>query len=169
MDILSHGLWGGVIAGRRNKKNFIWAFLFGIAPDLFSFGIFTGMTILGLASGPDWSAGVPLESDIPQYVHHLYDFTHSAVVFLVFFLIVWAVRRRPFWPMTAWFLHIALDFPTHTAKFFPTPILWPFVDVRFSGIPWSHPIIFIPNVVLLVLVYVWVYVILPRKRRNMIK
>ena len=50
MDIVSHGLWGGLAFGRKNKKSFWLSFLFGIAPDFCSFGIFTISTILGFES-----------------------------------------------------------------------------------------------------------------------
>lgn len=164
MDILSHGLWGGLLTGRENKKAFWWSFGLGIAPDLFSFGLFTGMTLLGLASGPDWSAGPPPESTIPDYVHTLYDLTHSFVTFGVVFLVVWAIRKKPFWPLLAWALHIAMDIPTHSTEFFPTPFLWPFFNsVRVNGIPWSHPIIFIPNLILLLVLYVWFFGVKKKK------
>ena len=39
MDILSHGLWGAIAFGRRNRPSFWLAFVIGLAPDLLSFGI----------------------------------------------------------------------------------------------------------------------------------
>ena len=167
MDVLSHGLWGGIALGRKSRKDFWWAFGCGVAPDLLSFGVFSAMTILGLASGPDWSAGPPPKSAIPTYVHSLYDLTHSLVVFAVVFFGVWLVRKKPFLPLLAWALHIAMDIPTHSTAFFPTPFLWPFFDnIRFNGIPWSHPLIFFPNVALLVALYAW---FLATKRRGKAK
>lgn len=149
MDIISHGIWGSLGFGRRNRKSFWLAFFFGIAPDLFSFGIFTASTWVGLASGPDWSGGPPDPNLIPQYVHSLYDVTHSLVVFLVVFGIVWLLRGKPLYELAAWGLHILLDIPTHSSRFFPTPFLWPISDFHINGIPWSDPVIFIPNVILL--------------------
>lgn len=170
MDILSHGLWGGIIAGRKNRRDFWWSFFFGIVPDMFSFGIFTIMTTLGLASGPDWKAGMPPESDIPIYVHQLYNITHSLVVFAVIFLIVWYIRKKPYLPLLAWAIAIILDIPTHTAEFFPTPFLWPFFDnIRFDGISWSQPIILLPNFILLVLLYVWFFIIKKHTQKYKIK
>jgi hypothetical protein len=167
MDILSHGLWGGAAFGRKSKRLFWWAFFFGIAPDLFSFGVFTASTVLGLASGPDWSGGPPPESAIPAYVHQLYHVTHSLVIFAIVFAVVTLIRRKPFYPMLAWPLHILVDIPTHSARFFPTPFLWPlFDDVHVDGIPWSHPAIFIPNVVLLALVYLWFFYLKPRREKR---
>lgn len=153
MDILSHGLWGGAAFGRKAKKSFWLAFFIGIAPDLFSFGIFSAMNILGLASGPDWSNGPPSPGAIPEYVHTLYNWTHSLVIFAIVFGIVWLLRKKPLYELLAWPLHILMDLPTHSTRFFPTPFLWPFADYRFDGIPWSHPWIFFPNWILLVLVY----------------
>ncbi len=159
MDIISHGLWGGVAFGRKNKRDFWWSFGFGIAPDLFSFGIFSAMSVLGVVSGPDWSAGPPDPSTIPQYVHSLYNITHSLVIFAFVFGIVWAIRKKPWLPMLAWPLHILVDMPTHSTEFFPTPFLWPFFNnVRIDGVPWSHPWIFAPNVVLLAGLYLWFFV-----------
>jgi len=155
--------------GRQNKKDFWWSIFYGIAPDLFSFGIFTGMTILGLASSPSWSSGLPLESAIPPFIHTLYRITHSLVIFAVIFLAVWLLRKKPLIPMLAWGIHILMDIPTHSMEFFPTPFLWPFFNgIRFSGISWGHPIIFIPDVILLFVLYIWFFIIKP-KRYNKIK
>lgn len=163
MDILSHGLWGGITLGRKNKKDFWWAFVIGLAPDLLSFGIFTLMIILGLATGPDWSLGPPPEGSIPKYVHSLYEVTHSFIIFAIVFFVVWLIRKKPFLPLLAWALHISMDIPTHSTEFFPTPFLWPFFDnIRVNGIPWSHPIIAIPNATLLIILYFWVFVVKKR-------
>lgn len=160
MDIISHGLWGGVAFGRKSKKTFFQAFFCGVAPDLFSFGIFTAATIIGLAERPDWSAGPPPADMIPGYVSFLYNITHSLVIFALVFGVIWVLWKKPFLPLLAWPLHILLDIPTHSLSFFPTPFLWPFFDgVRVDGIPWSHPYIFIPNVLFLVVLYMWFFVV----------
>lgn len=157
MDTLSHGLWGSLAFGRRNRWSFGWAFFFGIAPDIFSFGIFFVSIWLGFVSGIDWSAGPPDQSLIPQYVHNIYNITHSLIIFAVVFASVWLARQRPFLEMTAWGLHILMDIPTHSDNFFPTPFLWPLSSFHINGIPWSHPIIFVPNVVLLGMLYLWFF------------
>ena len=66
---------------------------------------------------------------------------------------MWLIRRKPLLEMGAWALHICMDIFTHSTAFFPTPFLWPVSDVHFDGMPWSTPIIFIPNVVLLAVLY----------------
>jgi hypothetical protein len=49
MDILSHGLWGAIAFGRRDRPSFWLAFLLGLAPDLLSFGILYFAVSLGMA------------------------------------------------------------------------------------------------------------------------
>lgn len=153
MDVISHGLWGGIAFGRKNRRAFIWAFSFGVMPDLLSFGILSFMRILGLASGPDWSNGLPKMSEIPAYVHAMYNVTHSLFIFALAFVIVFLITKKIFWPMFAWLLHILIDIPTHSVRFFATPFLWPFSDYKFNGVGWSHPYIYYPNVALLLILY----------------
>jgi hypothetical protein len=155
MDIISHGLYGGIAFGRKSKFSYWKAFFFGVLPDLLSFGIFTTFTVLGLASGPDWTSGPPDPSAIPGYVHQLYDVTHSLVVALGVFGLVWLVTKKPMLELLAWPLHILVDIPTHSSEFFPTPFLWPLSDFSIDGVSWGQPIIFIPNVLLLIALYTW--------------
>lgn len=155
MDILSHGLWGGIAFGRKSRRSFWLAFAIGLAPDLLSFGILWTAVILGLADPPDFSHGTPPESTIPPYVHHLYDVTHSFVVFLFVFLLIWFATKRPRWEMAAWGLHVLVDLPTHSYAFFATPVLWPLVGWKFDGWQWMTPAILIPNYFLLALLYAW--------------
>ena len=155
MDILSHGLWGAIAFGRRNRPSFWLAFVIGMAPDLLSFGILWAAVFFGLAEKPDFSHGTPPESSIPQYVHHLYNVTHSLLVFLVVFLLIWWFLKRPLWELAAWGLHVLVDVPTHSHAFFATPVLWPFFGWKFDGWQWMTPAILITNYVLLSLLYAW--------------
>lgn len=164
MDIFSHGLYGGVLVGKKSRKSYWTAFFFGIAPDLFSFGIFTASIWLGFASGPDWGSGRPDVSLIPGYVSSLYDMTHSLIVFGIAFLAAWVVFKRPLWEMLGWMFHILLDIFTHSAEFFPTPFLWPISDYYFDGHSWGSPQIFIPNLIILAVLYaLWWF---KRKQNN---
>ena len=156
MDILSHGLWGGIALGRSSRKSYWLAFLFGVAPDLFSFGpVFaSGLWLHGL----EFFRGIghpPPASLIPAYVHHLYNLTHSLLVFGAVFGIVWLLRGKPMLEIGAWGLHLGMDIFTHSNAFFPTPFLWPLSDAHFDGLPWTDPRIFVPNVLLLALFYAW--------------
>ncbi len=154
MDIFSHGLYGGVAFGRMSKRDYITAFLFGIAPDLLAFGTFfiTNLFSSGTLGKPD------IET-IPHYIFIIYDFSHSLVVFSVFFAFLWFFGYKHFAKLTlAWPLHILVDIPTHDAAFFPTPFLWPISDSHIDGISWGHPMIFFPNVVLLLGLYAYWYI-----------
>jgi len=155
MDILSHGLWGAVAFGRKSRPSFGLAFVLGLAPDLLSFGILYIAVALGMAERPDFSHGTPPESSIPPYVHHLYNVTHSLVIFLIVYLLIWGIQKRPVWELGAWGLHVLVDVPTHSHAFFATPVLWPLVGWKFDGWQWMNPAILIPNYVLLALCYGW--------------
>lgn len=135
MDTLSHGLWGGVVFGR---KKFLTAFLFGIAPDAISFGpFFILWAINGFPKITRKLGEPPDPSVIPQYVYSLYNITHSLIVFLLVAAVV--IMLLDIKPILAWGLHILLDIPTHTKSFFPTPYLWPFPTPYFDGFRWATP------------------------------
>lgn len=156
MDIISHGLWGSIAFGRTGRSSFWWSFFFGVLPDLSSFGLYTLGTWVRLFPHPDWRSGEhPIPEEIPVFVHTLYNYSHSLIIFLVVFGFIWLIRRRPIWPVAAWGLHIFVDIPTHSSDFFPTPFLFPLSDFHINGISWSNPIIFFPNVLLLFMGLIW--------------
>lgn len=156
MDIVSHGLWGGIAFGRTNRRSFGLAVGCGMLPDLVPFGPWRLAILLGLAQRPPYNGWEPPDpSLIPAYVHRLYSVTHSLVVFLVVFAVIGVVCRKPIWESCAWGLHIGMDIFTHSTRFFPTPFLWPISAVTVNGWPWGRPAIFVPNVLLLVLLYAW--------------
>jgi len=156
MDIFSHGLYGGAVFGRKSKKSFWTAFLFGIFPDVFAFGLPISHLLFSLLVGgqADFIRG-PEDgyANIPSYVFTLYDISHSFVIFIALFFLVWVIRKKPLLVMLAWGLHIVMDIFTHSDAFFPTPFLWPLSDYYFSGIGWGQPVIFFPNVTVLALLY----------------
>lgn len=95
MDTLSHGLWGGVTVGRNSRSAYWTAFAFGVAPDLLAFGPFFVGTLLGVYERPIIPAGGhPRESNLPVYVHTVYQYTHSLVIFALAFGLVWWIRAR---------------------------------------------------------------------------
>ncbi len=157
MDILSHGLWGGVAFGRKNRRSFWAAFSFGVLPDLLSFGPFFALVFLGLAQRPSFANEPPDPSLIPTYVHQIYSITHSLPVFALGFALLWLFFRRPVWEAMAWGIHILLDIVTHSYEFFPTPFLWPLSRFEFDGWPWAGPWIFFPNIALLAVFYAWYF------------
>jgi membrane-bound metal-dependent hydrolase YbcI (DUF457 family) len=90
-------------------------------------------------------------------VYTLYNVSHSFLTAFLVFGIVWFVYKKPMFELLAWPLHILVDIPTHSSEFFPTPFLWPLSDFTVNGISWGQPVIFIPNVVLLIGLYVWFF------------
>ncbi len=159
MDIISHGLYGGVAFGRMRRRDYVTAFLFGIGPDLLAFA---PLFIMNLISGGPM--GRPSLETIPLHVFTVYSITHSLVFYAVLFAFLWFLGKKPFAKLTlAWPLHILVDIPTHDFTFFPTHFLWPISDFHINGISWGQPIIFIPNVVLLLSLYVYWYI---QRRKN---
>jgi hypothetical protein len=154
MDIISHGLWGGIALGRGSRRSFWAAFCFGIAPDLFAFGFLFIGALVTRGFGILRNVGHPPPiSAIPAYVFQLYNVSHSLVVFCLAFGVVWFFRGKPLLEMGAWGLHIVTDIFTHATTFFPTPLLWPLAKLQVNGHPWSDPLIFIPNIVVLAVLY----------------
>jgi hypothetical protein len=138
MDVLAHGLWGGVWFYPRRGKKFAAAVALGMAPDLLSFGLFhvsspgwIALRIAGKVSGP------PPLSILPEFVFHAYNLTHSLLVWMALFVLLYAVFRHPPWVFLAWGFHILCDIPTHNSDYFPTPYLWPLPAPVIDGISWA--------------------------------
>ena len=158
MDIISHGLWGGVTLGKKKRRNFIYAFGLSILPDILGEGIMFSLIFLGVSNMPSIEQGHPNITEFPVCVQNFYNATHSLIIFIVVFALIWIITRKPFWLLLAWGLHIIIDIPTHSFKLFPTPFLWPISDFKINGIPWDNSIILIPNILLLVIFYIfWFY------------
>lgn len=164
MDIVSHGLWGGVACGRASKKSYWKAFLFGVAPDLFAFIPQFAYLIFSPESA-HFGAGPPSSESILPLTYSLYNISHSLVVFAIIFGLFWIIRKKPVIPMLAWGLHILCDIPTHSTQFFPTPFLWPLADVRVDGFSWGQQWFLVLNYSLIIIVYGLVW--LSRKRRQL--
>ncbi len=157
MDTISHALWGKGLFGYRKYRWF--AFLFGVIPDLLSFGLYFLFNVITNPFTVKW--GKPELADIPSWVFSLYDFSHSLIIAIIFILIAYKFNKDFCFPMLAWPFHILLDFFTHSIQYFPTPILWPISDYRFNGIPWSNPYILIGNIICIFLIFIY-----RRKRSN---
>lgn len=166
MDILAHGLWGGVGFYPQGAKKFGQAFLVGMAPDLVAFGLlhlsrpeWLKMRLAGEISGPP-----PLEM-IPGYVFQAYNLSHSLVIWAGVFGLVWFLSRNPPWVLLAWGLHVVCDIPTHNSGYFPTPYLWPLPTPLVEGISWSEPWFMASNYSALLAAYLAVFFYTGRKKR----
>ena len=169
MDVLAHGLWGGVAFYPKGGKKFAAGFVFGMAPDLLSFGVYH-------VTHPNWLwsrlagevSGPPPLSTLPEFLFHAYNLTHSFVVWAALFVLIWVVRRHPPWAFSAWGLHILCDIPTHNSRFFPTPYLWPLSTPFVEGTSWAAPWFMMTNYTALLVFYcgMFFYVRKRDKRRK---
>ncbi len=182
MDIFSHGLWAS--AGARiinikseRKLNFWRAAFWGIFPDLFAFIIPFAWMIFQLLSGDRTPTFRPPQDEpVPPNRHwtlelasQLYNVSHSVVIFIAVFVVVFFLwryllgRRAPI-EIFGWLLHIFMDIPTHSYRFFPTPVFWPLFGWKFDGTSWATPQFLVINFSFLIIVYffLWFY----KKRKS---
>lgn len=179
MDILAHSLWGTVGVKRINedlekkgksKVSVVASALWSIFPDIFAFGlpfmislytiVFQGKSFSSISHHtPHLSSGDPT-FDLASY---LYQFSHSIIIFLLIFGVVWFLFKKPQIAMLGWLLHILIDIPSHSLEFFPTPFLFPFSDYVFPyGVRWSTPWFMIVNYSFLLLFFLY-YIFRKRK------
>ena len=150
MDIFAHGLWSYAIF---HKKKYVWlAVLFGLLPDFLSFGI---IFVINLVNG-NFNRGPPAISSLPEWLFAAYNLTHSIVMFIAVFFLIYLITKHWFWPLTAWAVHIIIDIPTHSTRFFPTPFLWPVSDYVFNGISWATPWFMAVNYSALLIVFLMI-------------
>lgn len=162
MDTFSHGLWGGLVFGRKvtlTKRQkisyFLLALLLGMAPDLLSFGPhFLTWALAGFPAYPvaPGMEGAPAVESLPAYVVPAYNITHSLLVWFASFLLLRLMIKKWPWVFGAWGFHILCDIPTHTTLYFPTPFLWPFDTPYVNGIAWGNPYFMTFNYGLLALI-----------------
>lgn len=180
MDLLSHVFWTWAVFTVLIKKikqplNIKKAIFWGVFPDFFAFGIpiillavefLTGKISMSDLPGPD-KIEPPQQNfnSIIQIVSVLYSISHSFVIFFIV-AIIWIAmlylkRKSPAltlaqilpWEIGGWALHILIDIPTHSTKFYSTPFLWPISDIKFSGISWSTPWFLGLNYFVMIIVY----------------
>lgn len=161
MDIISHGLWA-VVAGKTVERKIKtplggWKlFASGVLPDALAFGIPFIWLIWNAATGDvSFADGRPQDGEPPALASNpiyripqiVYPLTHSLVICAVTVLLVWLARsgwkrldlaKLP-WLMIGWPLHILCDVPTHSYRFYPTPVLWPLSGWKFDGFSWGQP------------------------------
>jgi len=175
MDVFSHWLWGVLVT--RKDVNWKVAGPMSVLPDLLAF---IPSFIYSFAYGLERTSvdENTLTSDFPAIAWDIYRFSHSAVVVTVCLLLSWwlftrfqgsrfedqfAVQHRgnplklAFLLWAPWYVHIALDIPTHTLQFFPTPVFHPISDAMFDGVRWSTPIVWFSNVGAIAVL--WFYVL----------
>lgn len=153
MDIVAHGLWAGIavaaVARRRPVSRREAGLAVGLAllPDLAHALPVLALALVqpgGLALLAAYATALPgLEPPLPPPVaglaHHLHCTLHSAVVAAAVSALLW--RRAPALrlPLLGWWSHIVIDVFTHSARFYPSPVLYPFTQAGFDGVAWNTP------------------------------
>jgi len=172
MDILAHSLWNTIgakklnenLEKRRKKKiSILGSAFWSIFPDLFAFSIPFFLSLFSIIfKGEKFSSlshhgpFLHISNDTFDLSAFLYQFSHSLIIFILVFFIVWLVFKRPRLAMLGWALHILIDIPSHTLQFFPTPFLFPISNYHFPyGLHWSNPYFMITNYALLLLVFLF--------------
>ena len=173
MDIFAHGLWAGAAyralnkkRAERNQKKFSvgWAVFWGVFPDLFAFGLPFAIIFWNIFMGNLQMSDFPKPNNtepptatslmVLNLASNLYNISHSMIIFaLVFAAVLFILKRGP-WELCGWALHILIDLPTHTYKFFPTPIFWPISGWKFNGISWGEPWFMAINYISIIAVYI---------------
>lgn len=148
MDVLAHFLWSSAVFFRY--KWCWWAGVVGMLPDLLSMGILTIVRAIQFFF-EDWAY---ILGPVPQWLNYLYNFTHSIVIWVLLFWIIWLWVQKPPYIMFAWLLHIVIDIFTHAPGHFPTPILWPFSTWYYAyGVRWVTPLFMVINYSALAVLY----------------
>ncbi len=144
MDFISHALWPVAIFQNARWK---WkAALFGILPDV---GTFAPLIYLFSQDGlrqVKWiipftnRIGIPyLTLTIPDGWMAPYYLLHSMVVWIVVVTVVFFFRKKMYWPLLGWGLHIAFDMFLHSGRY-ATQILYPLSDWAIdSEVGWQDP------------------------------
>jgi hypothetical protein len=169
MDILAHALWAGagVAAAHRRWPMAPRAAAATVAlaamPDMGHMLPLLGWSIVGDGSlGTVWRYAFALpgqEPVVPPLVamlsHHLHCTLHSAIVAGLVTLLLWFALRHLWLPLLGWWSHIVIDIFTHSADFYPAPVLYPFTQRGFDGIAWNTPWFMVLNYTALACTGVW--------------
>lgn len=153
MDILAHSLWAGIgvacLSGRVPipRRTAVATVTLAALPDLVQM-----LPLLAWALGSDGSFAAlfdfaiampgkepPMPLVVGTLSHHLHCGLHSAVSASVITLLLWLLTRSFWIPLAGWWSHIVIDFFTHSADYYPVPVLYPFSYWGFDGLAWNTP------------------------------
>ena len=82
---------------------------------------------------------------------------HSAVVAGAVTLLLWTIRQTLWVPLLGWWSHIVIDVFTHSADYYPSPVLYPITQRGFDGLAWNTPWFLVLNYVVLCTVGWWLW------------
>ena len=171
MDILAHALWvgAGVALARRRwivpTRTLISTVVLAALPDVFQLLPIAGWWVFHDGSVQAlWAYAVAMPGQEPalpamveRWSHHLHCVAHSAIVAGAATLLLWAVRRSLWIPLLGWWSHIIIDVFTHSADYYPSPVLYPITERGFDGLAWNTPWFMVLNYSALVAVGFWLW------------
>jgi hypothetical protein len=168
VDILAHGLWVGIglaaVSRRRpiSRRTALLTVGLAVLPDIVHLVPVLALSVAqpgGFVTLQAYANALPgLEPSMPPLVeslsHHLHCILHSALVAAAVTAAVWVVRRSLWIPLLGWWSHIIIDVFTHSAEFYPSPVLYPVTRAGFDGIAWNTPWFILVNYTALVIALV---------------
>ena len=171
MDILAHALWAnaGAVLARRylpvTSVAVVLTVVLAALPDVFHLLPIVGWWISADGSFDTVQAyAIAVAGQLPvlpetvgAWSHHLHCIAHSAVVAAVVTFLVWVVQRALWFPLLGWWSHIVLDVFTHSADYFPSPVLYPITERGFDGVAWNTPWFMILNYTVLSVMGLWLW------------
>lgn len=178
MDIVAHGLWAGAAGkwlrdGRKDvSRRTVGAIvLFAVLPDLAHMLPVLAASLAQpapFAFVRDYVTAMPgARPAMPPWAawlaHNLHCAFHSVVVLGAATALAAWKRRALVVALAGWWLHVAIDVPTHSSEYYPVPIFYPFGEWGFDGVAWTTPWLLAANYALLALVFAWLH-LRPRRR-----
>jgi len=153
LDIIAHGLWAGIgvgFASRRwnlTRRTMALTVAMAVLPDLVQLLPLMTWALFsqdGVAVVRAYVQALPrsepvLPPTVGLLTYHLHCFMHSAVVAGAFAALCWGALRSFWVPLLGWWLHIVIDVFTHSADFYPSPVLYPLTQRGFDGLAWNTP------------------------------
>ncbi len=153
MDVVAHGLWVGLglaAASRRftmPRGTAIATIAMAVVPDVAQLLPLLGTAAFtpgGMAVLSAYATALPgFEPQLPPLValltHHLHCTMHSAIIAGAVTGALWLLTKSFWLPLLGWWSHIVIDIFTHSAEFYPVPVLYPFTARGFDGVAWNTP------------------------------
>jgi len=177
MDIFAHALWAGAGAALAHRRAALPArtvaltVALAVVPDLphllpvlgwSAFGDGTAALLGGYAgAAPGQEPALP--ATVQLLTHHLHCITHSAVIAGLITLLSWAWLRCLWIPLLGWWSHIVIDVFTHSADYYPSPVLYPITRDGFDGVAWNTPWFMALNYAILAASYGWLFLKRPAR------
>jgi hypothetical protein len=168
MDIFAHMLWTGArtVPGRQHvpiaRRTVAATIVLAALPDVLQFVPVLGWIVFGAGS---WHALAALATALPDRSprcrppprchaspalprpqRHLRRRADRAI---------WIATGSLWIPLLGWWSHILIDVLTHSADFYPAPVLYPFTYRGFDGLAWNTPWFLALNYAALGAFYIW--------------